>query len=180
MEAVDNDVLSQISIEEMVPVEQTLSTEPEKLSTSYIKFGNSGFRVRIDTEGKNNFDFTPENKHFNVTENGSKYALMLDASLLELHNLLNNQEKINELGFGDSNLDKMFAVTNKVFTDALEKLFSKSDVKDMATDNNSGVVTIDLKKFKSLGDSDPLVKYLERASRMADGMKVISYEISNK
>lgn len=180
MEAVDKDVLSQISLDEVLPVEQTLNTKPERFLSSYIKFGNSGFRMRVDKGGKNNFDYTPENNSLAVKDKGGKYALMLSASLLELHTLLNSQEKITELGFENSNLDEMSAFTNIVFVNALEKLFLKSDVKDIARDEGDGVVIIDLHKFKSLDDSDPLLKYLTKVSKMSKGMKVTYFESSKK
>jgi len=167
-------------VEEMVPVEQTLSTKPERFMSSYIKFGNSGFRVRFGNNGVNNFDFTPENKCLSIEGKGRKYALMLSASLLELHTLLNSPEKMNELGFGNPDLDKMSALTNKVFIDALKKLFSKSEVKNIVTDDGSGVVAINFSKFKGLDVSDPLIKYLDRAAKMSEGMKVVYYESSRK
>lgn len=178
MDAVNKDL--NFEVEEMVPVEQTLSTEPERILSNYIKFGNSGFRIRFGRDGINNFDFTPENQFLAVKGKGGKYALMLGASLFELHNLLNNQEKMNELGIKSVDCSEMSALTNRVFINALEKIFSKSDIKGIATDNNTGVITIDFLKFKNLDVSDPLIKYLERVSKMSEGMKVLYWEPRRK
>lgn len=167
-------------VEEMVPVEQTFSAKPEKFMSSYIKFGNSGFRIRFGNDGVNNFDFTPENNYLAIEGKGGKYALMLGSSLLELHTLLNSQEKMHELGIKNPDLHEMSALTNTVFIDALKKLFSKSETKDIVTDEGTGVITINFSKFKNLDVSDPLIKYLERTSKMTEGMKVLYWESKRK
>jgi hypothetical protein len=162
---------------EMRTTEEQLDGTPYLSPYSYpmtqvVNFGNTGFNISFGLEN-NIFNFTPEGRIFPEKQNAARYASALCVSLLELHNFLNNPEKIRIFGINESEITKVSANTNPTLRNAIEELFSKSIPPNIASKNeNEKTVSIDLQSFKSLGKSDPLIKYLSRVSKRAKNTSI--------
>ena len=155
-------------------VTEVLDSSPRPSTNSpginCIDFGNTGFRIKFGFS-KYNFDFTPENAVAPLSDKKAKYASILGSSLLELYKLLNNPEKMSELGIKDSEVNSISNITNSRMTEKICKLFSRSDTPYLAVADEK-MVKINLKGFRDLKESDPLIEYLKQVSDRAKGTTV--------
>lgn len=155
-------------------------SEPVYIDGKLIDFGNSGFDICVYPEG-NNFDFMPEGQFKPEEEKAPQNAMIYCAALYELYNFLNSPDKLKELGLEDSNLKSIAALTNTRLIEATLKLFSKSNVANLITTQSldipldiNEVISINLEKFKNLGDKDPLISYLKKVTEKTKGI-LVSY-----
>lgn len=146
----------------------------EKITDSIIiKFGNTGFDINFDPkDGVCGFDFMPEGSESPDIKNAAKYATMLSTSILELHNLLNDSQKLSDLNIDLSKTEVIGAVSNAKLINAMSGLFSKSNNKNLLKTVETDLIDIDVKEFKNLEDSDPLMVYLERVAQRAKNISV--------
>lgn len=151
-------------------LDSTPRLSPHFSSRKVIDFGNTGFDISFGTD-VNYLDFMPEGETVPRKQTTLKYAYILRISLLELHNLLNNPEKMHEFGVGESKITIATAYTKKPLRDAIEGLFSKSDIPNLSSKDEKSV-SIDLQGFKSLGKDNPLIKYLNRVSERAKNITI--------
>lgn len=130
-----------------------------------IKFGNTGFDINFDPrDGVCTFDFFPEDLDTPSVENAAKYATMLSSSILELHNLLNDPQKLFDLDINLSKIEVIGAVSNAKLINAMTGLFSKSNNKNLLKTVEVDLIDIDAKEFKNLKGNDPLMIYLKKIS----------------
>lgn len=139
-----------------------------------IKFGNTGFDINFDPkDGVCSFDFMPEGKDTFDTKNAAKYATILSVSILELHNLLNDSEKLSDLNVDLSGTQVIGAVTNSKLINAMLVLFSRSNNKNLLKTVETDLIDINIQEFKNLKDDDPLMIYLKRVSDRAKDTLVV-------
>lgn len=154
------------------PLDTTPQALIDDLSGKFIAFGNTGLIMSNEA-----FDFVPEHLTEKDETQMAKHALMLSSAFYRLYGFLNNPSEMSQHKMTNLfNVDKIYANTNSVLINALEKLFNKSNVKGLVTHDeihdNYGFVAVNLKSFKNLSKDDPLIIYLKRLSEKAKSVTV--------
>ena len=162
---------------ESIVVEEPLNTVLHRdFVGGAVVFGNSGLVFHFGRLGYAClFDYAPDAKDYYDEKNSPKYAAILATALLELHSLLNDPAKIKYFGIRDYQVvGKACAIdTNKDFIDKTIKLFSRSNVPDIAQRGwEKDMLLINLRLFKNLNNEDPLMAYLKRISRFSKDVNV--------
>jgi hypothetical protein len=185
MDVVDDDSETRSKSETSQWVTEILNSEPKdrynhSRDLVTVEFGNTGLTIYFGSHGirgDNEFDFVPEKNDESVDGKGPKYASILCVSMLEVYKFIRNPEKMSEMGLYDFDITEMEAFTNNKMVEAICSLFSKSGTSDIVTNSGEGTVTIDLRKFKTLDEENPLIKYLARVSEWARN-ETVTYDKS--
>lgn len=182
MDTVDKDIENRIKLGESKQVTERLDSIPHLITTTsgyskIVEFGNTGFDIHLDYD-HNTFNFTPEDALYPEEEKAPKYASILGVSLLEFHKFLNDPKKISEFELDNIKFTRISAFTNSRLINAIQKLFSRSDVPNLTlASDEKGIILINLQGFKELGEEDPLIEYLHKVSERSKNLTVTYQKI---
>jgi len=141
-----------------------------------VNVGNTGLEVSFRkprySDHSSFFNFIPEGKVDPSPLNAAKYATMLGVAFLELHQWINDASTQEEFELERRKLANLFIATNSTMINCLKRLFEKSNTKDIVS--TSGLIAdIDLQKFLSLNEKDPLIISLHNYQKRAKRIKVV-------
>lgn len=148
-------------------IDGTIITQPHDAGF-VLEVGNTGLKLNFFGDMK---DSLPDNEPYDIlgdfmpgsyTEavpNGSK---IFAYGLKHLRDYLKSNAEIDV-----GRLSKVEGITNQQFRGFLERFFRQSEGVFSINDNN---VEIDLPKLVALPDQDPVIRKIERMSRMAEGL----------
>lgn len=141
-----------------------------------VEFGNSGFRIffssfsgKAEQQYTSIFDFTPDGCISRQNSFAAKHADVLGSALYRVYELLNSPEEMLKLKLLKEKVLETSNLTRLTLVNAISFLFNKYEHGDIVTSspsviNDRGHVSINLKKFSELSNTDPLIKYLRRLS----------------
>ena len=154
---------------------------PDRSSPSVgVEFGNSGLRIFFLPSLKQRkqpyasmFDFTPDGYISRQTTFAAKHATVLGSALYQVHELLNSPQEMSKLKLDKNKVLETSNLTNLTLVKAISSLFSDHGHKDIVTAapstiNEHGRITINLKKFGELNNTDTLIQYLQKLSKRAE------------
>ena len=150
------------------------------LPTIGIEFGNSGLRIFFLPSLKQGeqpytsiFDFTPDGYISRQNTVAVKHATVLGSALYQVYELLNSPQEMSKLKLSKKKVLETSNLTNLTLVNAISSLFSDhghGDIitSDPSTINGHGRITINLKKFGELNNTDSLIQYLQKLSKRAE------------
>lgn len=144
-----------------------------------LRIGNTGFEYfleKVDADHfESRFDFMPEGSAWNNEKTAAKHAMVLCRALLSLRTWFRNEDNIKMQSIDLAKLPPLKAITNNTLINGFYSLFENHGGHGDFVQSycfKDCDMTLDLKAFVGLPESDELVQYLQKIRNRTQNLQM--------